>query len=139
MRTVSPEQSTPFIIAFDTALKRGLERILGAHLDCKWWRQAQLPLKYGGMGLRSGKSRYGAQHFVSLIKWSAAITTCITEFNGPALALEKCGRCLSTALEHNITTEEAGRMIEKINCAIQNATTLSLAQLCELFEHNRIN
>ena len=53
MRTVSPEQSTPFIIAFDTALKRGLERILGAQLDCTWWRQAQLPLKYGRMGPRT--------------------------------------------------------------------------------------
>ena len=40
---------------------------------------------------RSGKSTYGAQHFASLIKWSAAIKTCIMEFNDPALALENVG------------------------------------------------
>ena len=68
MRTVPPEQLTKFLTGFDRELRGAMEKILGHDLNDEQWLVCQLPAKYGGLGLRSGKLVAGAQHVMSLQK-----------------------------------------------------------------------
>ena len=68
MRTIPPRQLKKFITGFDTKLRKAMERILGHDLNDLRWLTCQLPGKYGGFGLRSGKLIAGAQHVMSLQK-----------------------------------------------------------------------
>jgi len=45
-----------------------MERIIGHNLNDNEWLTCQLPGKFGGFGLRSGKLTAGAQHVMSLQK-----------------------------------------------------------------------
>ena len=45
-----------------------MEKILGHDLSDQQWLMCQLPAKYGGFGLRSGKMISGAQYVMSLEK-----------------------------------------------------------------------
>ena len=45
-----------------------MDRILEHDLSDEQWLVCQLPAKYGGFGLRSGKLVSGAQHVMSLQK-----------------------------------------------------------------------
>ena len=68
MRTIPPLQLTTFLTGFDTLLRKAMEKILGHDLSDQQWLICQLPGKYGGFGLRSGKLIAGAQHVMSLQK-----------------------------------------------------------------------
>ena len=68
MRTIPPKQLCKFLNGFDAELKRAMEKILGHDLNDSQWLLCQLPAKYGGFGLRSGKLIAGAQHVMSLQK-----------------------------------------------------------------------
>ena len=68
MRTIPPKQLTKFLNGFDSVLRRTMEKILGHDLNDEQWLVCQLPTKYGGLGLRSGKLVAGAQHVMSLEK-----------------------------------------------------------------------
>ena len=68
MRTMPPRQLTKFISGFDAELRKAMEKILGHDLNDRQWLTCQLPGKYGGFGLRSGKLTAGAQHVMSLQK-----------------------------------------------------------------------
>ena len=71
MRTVPPRQLAWFLNGFDAELRRAMERILGYDLNERQWLICQLPAKYGGFGLGSGKLTVGAQHVMSLQKCSS--------------------------------------------------------------------
>ena len=60
LRTLPPEQLLEFIDEFDRTLRDGMETLLGQKLTDRWWRIVQLPAKYGGFGLRSGRNVVGA-------------------------------------------------------------------------------
>ena len=68
MRTVPPKQLKTFINGVDSLLRGAMEKIIGHDLNDKQWLTCQLPAKYGGFGLRSGKLIAGAQHVMSLQK-----------------------------------------------------------------------
>ena len=75
MRTIPPSQLASFLDGFDSEPKKAMEKILGHDLDERQWLICQLPAKYGGFGLRSGKLTAGAQHVMSLQKCSPEIST----------------------------------------------------------------
>jgi len=54
LRTLPPRDSLPLAKKFDAILRRGLEAIAGHKLEDVWWRISRLPVKFGGLGLRSG-------------------------------------------------------------------------------------
>ena len=66
MRTVPPKQLTKFLNGFDSQLRKAMEKIIGHDLNDDEWLTCQLPGKYGGFGLRSGKLTAGAQHVMCL-------------------------------------------------------------------------
>ena len=68
MRTIPPTQLCRFLDGFDCELRKAMEKILGHDLNDTQWLKCQLPAKYGGFGLRSGKLVAGAQHVMSLQK-----------------------------------------------------------------------
>ena len=68
MRTIPPKQLKTFLDGFDSLLRKAMEKILGHDLNDQQWLTCQLPGKYGGFGLRSGKIIAGAQHVMSLEK-----------------------------------------------------------------------
>ena len=68
MRTTPPQQLKTFIEGFDSLLRKAMEKILGHDLNDNQWLTCQLPAKYGGFGLRSGKIIAGAQYVMSLQK-----------------------------------------------------------------------
>ena len=73
MRTIPPQQLKNFLNGFDAELKRAMEKILGHDLNEQQWLICQLPAKYGGFGLRSGKLTAGAQHVMSLQKCASGL------------------------------------------------------------------
>ena len=66
MRTIPPSQLEKFMNDFDSELRKAMDKILGHGLNEEQWLVCQLPAKYGGFGLRSGKLVTGAQHLMSL-------------------------------------------------------------------------
>ena len=80
MRTLPPRQSEPFIRQYDQILRSGFEQLINClpgELNDVWWRQAKLPPKFGGMGLRSGVSTLGAQHTISLLITAPMVTNIV--------------------------------------------------------------
>ena len=75
MRTIPPSQLKDFLNGFDAALRRAMENVLGHDLNDQQWVVCQLPTKYGGLGLRSGKLISGAQHVMSLEKCAEEMKT----------------------------------------------------------------
>ena len=60
MRTIPPKQLKTFLDGFDSLLRKAMEKLLGHDLNDQQWLTCQLPGKYGGFGLRSGKIIAGA-------------------------------------------------------------------------------
>ena len=75
MRTIPPKQPKNFIDGFDSILREAMEKILGHSLNDQQWLICQLPGKYGGFGLRSGKLIFGAQYVMSLQKCANDLAT----------------------------------------------------------------
>ena len=74
MRTIPPTQLNNFLIGFDNELKIAMKKILRHDLSNQHWLTCQLPGKYGGFGLRSGKLTVGAQQVTSLQKCANDMT-----------------------------------------------------------------
>ena len=75
MRTIPPTQLKKFLRGFESELRKAMEKLLGHDLNDSQWLVCQLPAKYGGFGLRSGRLVAGAQHAMSLQKCSADMAT----------------------------------------------------------------
>ena len=92
IRTVPPNQLKKFLSGFDFELRKAMEKILGHDLSDEQWLVCQLPAKYGGLGLRSGKLVAGAQHVMSLQKCAKEMTK-----HADGWKLEECAKESSDA------------------------------------------
>ena len=135
MRTIPPKQLAKFLNGFDIALKKAMERILGHDLSGEQWLVCQLPAKYGGLGLRSGKLVFGAQHVMSLQKCAKEMANHAQDWK-----LEECAKKSSEAwLKDCIGSEfnmseylSEGTCSRSEECLTNSSNyTLSLAQRCE--------
>ena len=80
MRTIPPRQLKKFLNGFDSELRKAMGRTLRHDLNDDQGLICQLPAKYCGFGLRSGKLVAGAQHLTSLTKcWLLMQMTGISE------------------------------------------------------------
>ena len=60
MRTIPPNKLKKLFAAFDSPLRKAMEKIIGHDLNDQQWLICQLPAKYRGFKLRSGKLEAGA-------------------------------------------------------------------------------
>ena len=144
MRTIPPRQSEPFIRSFDALLRQGFEKIMGKEVEDRWWRQAQLPPKYGGMGLRSGLKTLGAQHAVSLLKTAPIVKAILKgKYDVKLIMKHETEAWLSEAVGRDVDTqflvERLSQPLEESKLFNNYAQQLSLAQLCELVEQQRVH
>ena len=154
MRTLPPRQAQPFVEKFDKLLRHGFEKLVGTPVVTKWWRQAKLPSKFGGLALRSGLSTLGAQHFVSVTKaWDHVVRMCnVRAEDAEGTLKEYCDRELKNWLQRQLGQEVDMAMLianegevevqgeETLDCLGPNTTQkLSLAQVCELKEKQRVH
>ena len=111
-RVLPPRLTKRFTEKFDTILRDGLELLLQARLGAqarerrealraRWWRQAKLPSKYGGMHLRSGLSTAAAQFTTSVIFTEKSVL----EIAGTYNAREVIERDAKLALEEALGAE----------------------------------
>ena len=135
MRTIPPEQLANFLDGFDSVLRGAMERILGHDLSEQQWLICQLPAKYGGFGLRSGKLIAGAQHLMSLRKCSADL-----EIHAPGWNLESCAiesseswlrECIGPDFDIRAYLSEDAVSSATIEQTPKEKYTMSLAQKCE--------
>ena len=155
-RTLPPRQSKPFIIQFDKLLRQGFEKLLGIPVSDKWWRQAKLPSKFGGMAIQSGLATLGSQHLISVIKaWDHVSDLCQLDDKDNKISLkEYCdkeikswlNRQLDYDIDLNALIENDGAIPDislknRHNEYIlpRNAQKLSLGQLCVLKEKQRVH
>ena len=135
MRTIPPEQITKFLNGFDRELKGAMEKILGNKLNNEQWLVCQLPAKYGGLGLRSGKLVAGAQHVMSMQKCAEQMAN-----HSKGWSLERRAKETSEAwLKDRIGPEfDMDTWLSEGTCTSRDETPissrkypLSLAQECE--------
>ena len=105
MRVIPPQQLMTFMEDFDKVLHRGFEELLGIKIEQKWWRLAQLPAKFGGMGLRSGLRTFGAQHLCSLAKSAKNVDRIVNGWNAVAIAKAETRAWLNDACEQSVDIE----------------------------------
>ena len=86
MRTIPTRQITSFMHLFNELIKKGFEALIGAKLQPRWWRVAQLQLKFGGMGMRTGLQTYGAHYLMSLIKTAPEVSRIIGSYDAEEIA-----------------------------------------------------
>ena len=63
---------------------------------------AQLPLKFGGMGLRSGLRTLAAQHLCSLAKSADSVDRIVSDWDVVAIAQSEIGAWLRNACEEKL-------------------------------------
>ena len=73
MRTTPPVQIAPFIIEFDATIRAAFESLLESDISAKTREIAKLPLKYRGMGWRTGLHIFSAHYLTSVAKNAARI------------------------------------------------------------------
>ena len=148
MRVIPPKQLKWFMHEFDAVLEKGFHELVGIRLEKKWWRLAQLPPKYGGMGIRSGLRTFGAQHLCSLVKSSCNVGKIVGSWNVDAVARRDTEDWLNNAREekvdiadliHRIQARDA-TAISHHNASLSEILSsqyqYSLVQLCELTEQD---
>ena len=145
MRTIPSTQLEQFLKGFDNSLKKAMEKILGHTLNTKQWLVCQLPTKYGGLGLRSGKLIAGAQHVMSLEKCAEEMKAHAPKWNLIETAKKASGGWLVDCLgeEFNLTswlTRDSEDNPQKLGDKTGSCPyKMSLAQRCEWQWYQRIS
>ena len=141
-RTVPPKDSIPFVNKFDSILRKGFESILGHDLEERWWRIARLPVKYGGVGLRSGANTCAAQYAQSVMMTEHHVKNIAGQDYSAKTILERDAKdALERALgekEGETATVDLDELLENGGRAKVDKFDLSLAQRCEAAEYKRI-
>ncbi len=135
-RTIPLRQGVDFVRKFDDLVRRGFEKLLNIPLDDRWWRQAKLPAKHGGMALRTELSRLGANYTMSVARVSSSIPLFTGKAFDPALHLEaesKSWLCEALGTQIDIPT-----VVDEIQYPSSSSTSLSLSQRCEHVESERL-
>ena len=123
-------------------LRKLMEKIPGHDLNMKQWLICQLPAKYGGFGLRSGKLTAGAQHIMSLQKCNPSMNAHARDWN-----LKECAKLSSQSwLKDHIGSEfDLDTYLSDSDSSLEQKTTkptatyiLSLAQRCEHTSYTRL-
>ena len=141
-RALPPRDSIPFATQFDSILRKGFESILGHELEERWWRIARLPVKYGGVGLRSGVTTAAAQYAMSVMKTEHHVKDIAGQGYDAKTVLERDAKeALEKALgekEGEMATVDLDELLENGGRAKVDNLDLSLSQRCEAAEFNRI-
>ena len=112
-----------------------MEKIIGHDLNDQQWLICQLPAKYGGFGLRSGKLTAGAQHVMSLQKCCKDMGAHTEGWN-----LRKCIReaseswlkeCLGSDFDLDKYLSESSQPTNEVDVSQKKSYSMSLAQQCE--------
>ena len=93
LRTVKPNPSfTKFLLYFDSAQSDCLETLIKGNLTCSNWKQTNLPIKLGGLGLRCSND----QHLAAFISSVEAVLSTVEALIGmkPYLENEVHANCL---------------------------------------------
>ena len=135
LRTIPPHQLKEFFEGFDSVLREAMEKILGHNLNEEQWLVCQLPAKYGGFGLRSGKLVAGAQHVMSLQKCAVDMATHAKGWNLKQSAVESCGSWLEECIGSDFDMDKYLSAVVH-SSGTDSATgvgsySMSLAQQCE--------
>ena len=135
MRTIPPKQLSNFLNGFDDELRRAMEKILGHDLNDKDWLICQLPAKYGGFGLRSGKLTAGAQHVMSLQKCSPAMAAHAKDWCLKECAKRSSEGWLKDHIGSNFDLDayisDLGPTSDQLLTSENKTYSLSLPQRCE--------
>ena len=99
---------------FDVVLRKGFEKLIGIELEDKWRRLAQLPPKYGGMGLRSGLKTYGAQHLCSLAKSADNVERITGSWDLVSIAHRETGKWLSKATDKPVDIGRITKIVKEV-------------------------
>ena len=134
MRTIPPCQIEQFLRDYDLTVREAFENLIDFKLEDRWWSLARLQSKHGGMGMRTGITTAGAQHFSSLAKCSKDITKFVPDWDGCAIAVETTG-CW---LEQKLNTIEFNEEFQKIKDGNKVDSELIISQKCELEEAKTI-
>ena len=149
LRTTPPGQLRRFIQIFDDMEKVALEKIIGTdRIEDAFWKVAKLPPKFGGLGFRTGLEICGAQYIMSVIKCTAGIRRFAADWDPAKViradALKWLEKSLGVPIEvdklvNSMLVSESvgsGNSLEGITGV--DCGSLSLAQVCELREQQRV-
>ena len=135
MRTIPPSQLKKFLDGFDSLLRKAMEKILRHRLNDEQWLVCQLPAKYGGFGLRSGKLVAGAQHVMSLQKCAADMASHAKGWDLRESAVQSSESWLKDCIGSDFNVEkylsEADKTAIKAKATEPIGYVMSLAQRCE--------
>ena len=141
LRTLPPAQSIPFAREFDRVLRAGFESLVGYKLTDRWWRLVKLPIKYGGVGLRSGDTTAAAQYATSVMKTATDVERVAPGYSARAVlerdVVEELQRALTVDPKEPVTVD-VDELIETEGRAKVENLDLSLAQRCEAAESERV-
>ena len=141
MRTIPPEQLKTFLEGFDSLLRDAMEKILGHDLNEQQWLTCQLPGKYGGFGLRSGKLTAGAQHVMSLQKCANDMSAHTEGWNLKECSSESSETWLKDCLGSNFDLDKYLLEVDQPSSESQTEMKgyhMSLAQQCEYAWHEEL-
>ena len=112
-----------------------MEKIIGHKLNEEQWLVCQLPAKYGGFGLRSGKLVAGAQHVMSLQKCAADMATHAKSWNLRESAAKSSESWLKECIGSDFDINKyllGSSKISSTELAVEpTCYSMSLAQRCE--------
>ena len=119
-----------------------MEKILGHDLNDDQWLVCQLPAKYGGFGLRSGRLVAGAQHVMSLQKCSADMATHAKGWNLRQSVSKSCESWLKDCIGAEFDIDEYLSESERPSGGDWSSSSkrysMSLAQRCEYSWYSRL-
>ena len=134
MRTLPPHQSKPFLLKFDRLVRTGFQRLLNHDLEDKWWRIAKLPVKFGGVGLRTGTTTAAAQFAVCIAKCGEDLCRILGESYDPGAVINSYAKDqLEEILGDAVSTDG---LLDDLGKRKIDGDDLSLAQRCELADFN---
>ena len=112
-----------------------MERVLGHDLNDHQWLTCQLPGKYGGFGLRSGKLISGAQHVMSLQKCASDMAAHTDGWNIGVCAAEASESwlkdCIGLDFDMDAYLHGSEQSSNGDNQTGTKSYSMSLAQQCE--------
>jgi len=107
-RVVPPTAHTASLLAMDDAVRTCLEQLSGCSPSDDSWRQAQLKLNKGGLGLRSAAKHAAAAYIASRAK---SADLCRRLYPGYSNNADRDGGSLAAAVQaHNAVVRDADRV-----------------------------